>query len=160
VSHSARGGVFCLCYYIFMNIFSKNFFKEFLFSAVLVAALHFLAVQKDLYWSINEFDSLMHFLGGAMVGLFFVFFFYSSGLFQPADRTLFGFLGMALLGIAFVGVAWEIFEILTGTMFVSSQDYASDTTVDFIMDTLGSIAAALYCFARVVSSERKVEQHG
>lgn len=143
-----------------MNLFSKKFFKEFFVSAILLAALHFLAVMKDLYWRVNEFDSLMHFLGGAMVGLFFVFLFYSSGLFRPSEETIFGFLGMALLGIAFVGVAWEIFEVLTGTMFVSSLDYASDTTVDFVMDTLGSIAASLYCFAKIVSSEKKVESHG
>jgi hypothetical protein len=143
-----------------MNLFSKKFFREFIFLAILVAALHLLAVEKDLYWRINEFDSLMHFLGGAMVGFGFIFFFYSSGLFRPADRTLFGFLGMALLGIAFVGVAWEIFEILTGSMFVSSLDYASDTSLDFVMDTLGSIAAALYSFSQIVSSEKKIENNG
>lgn len=143
-----------------MHIFSKKFFKEFIFLAVLVAVLHLVAIQRDLYWRINEFDSLMHLLGGVMVGLSFIFFFYSSGLFRPAQETFFGFLGMALLGIAFVGVAWEIFELLTGVMFVSSIDYASDTALDFTMDTLGSIVASLYAFASVVSVEKKIEKHG
>jgi hypothetical protein len=128
--------------------------------AATLGFLQWLAVKNNLYWTVNEFDSLMHFLGGAMVGMGFIYFFYSSGLFrpEPSSITLWGFLRIAFLGTVFIAVAWEIYELLSGTALAGENNYFKDTTLDFVMDGLGGFTACLYAFYREVSLEKEEQK--
>src|SRR5690242_3570078 len=106
------------------KILSQRFFKEFVVVFVSVWVLNFFALKYDLYWTIHEFDSLVHFLGGAMVGMGFIYGFYSSGIFRPNEVTLWGFIRIAMLGTLFVSVGWEIYELVTGTALIGNDTYA------------------------------------
>lgn len=136
-------------------LLSKKFFKESFFLILVVAIANYIAVEKDLYWTIREFDSAMHFLGGAWVALSFIFIYYFSGLFNPGEITFWKFVYIAFLGTLFVSVAWEIYELAMGTTFATASEYSYDTALDFIMDGLGALAASMYAFAREVSNERR-----
>ncbi len=129
-------------------MFKKPLFKESALLLLGIAILHLLAIIFYLYWEWGEFDSLMHFLGGLWVSLTFIWFFFFSGLFAPKKRNLSSFLLISTLSIAFVAVAWEIFELLAKVTFVHWRDYFSDTSLDFVMDFLGSIAGAFYGYMR------------
>lgn len=128
----------------------KPLFREMFYMLFIVAALNVLAIKFYLYWSLKEFDSLVHFLGGACVSLIFVWLFFYSGLFAPKDRSLKNFLVVSILGVIFVGILWEIYEILVGATDVSDSEYAFDTSLDIVMDTLGALSACFYAYIREI----------
>lgn len=127
-------------------MFRKPIFKEFLFLIVLVGFLNYLANKFDWYWSIRPFDSLMHFLGGALVVSFFVWFYFYSNIFQPEKRRLRDFLLVSFGGLVFVAVSWEVYELLLGEAKIQGVNYGFDTTLDFIMDFLGGMTFCLYAY--------------
>lgn len=136
-------------------MFAKKFFKESFFLILIIAILNFIALEKDLYWSVKEFDSLMHFLGGAWAALSFVFLYHYSGLFNPGEITFRKFLLIAFLGAVFVSVSWEIYELAAGATFASDAEYPYDTALDFVMDGLGALAGVMYAFIREAPLENK-----
>ena len=129
-------------------MFQKPLFKESLFLLILVAVLHTVAIKFFLYWSIFEFDSIMHFLGGMFVAVSSLWFYFYSDFFDPKSKKLKDFFVVAILTLAWVATMWEIFELLTGLTFVFWYDYPYDTTLDFIMDFLGASVACLYAYFR------------
>jgi hypothetical protein len=126
---------------------TKLFFETFVL-LVVVALVNQIATEKFLYWKINEFDSLVHFLGGAFVALFFLWLYFFSGFFNPNKRRFRDFLLVSMLGVALVSVVWEIYEIFIGEVIFSGPAYPFDTTLDFIMDTLGGLSACFYAYLR------------
>ncbi len=67
-------------------MFRQKIFKEFCVLALVVGILNFLALDQDLYWRWLWFDSLMHFLGGALVASFFLWLYFFSGFLAPEER--------------------------------------------------------------------------
>jgi hypothetical protein len=143
-----------------MDFIKRKFFKETVLLLIAVAITNAIALRYHLYFSLNEFDSLVHFAGGATAGLAFIFAYYSSGVFKPFGKTFFGFLFMAFIGTVFIGMAWEIFELLTKATSLADSDYYSDTGLDIVMDLLGALTACLYAFAREVSIEKEQIKRG
>lgn len=123
-------------------------FLEFSILAFLVATINSFALAYDLYWSVYELDSLTHFLGGALVATFFIWIYFYSGFFRPTDRKLWSFVKIALIGSVFIAVTWEIYELLLGEAAIQKAEYPYDTTLDFIMDTLGILAAIFYGYLK------------
>ncbi len=115
---------------------------------LLVGILNYLATVNHLYWSINEFDSPVHFLGGATLSMSFLWLYFFSGLFNPQKRTLAKFLLVAMMGSMFVAVLWEVYEIVLGEAALGKAEYFYDTTLDFIMDMLGILAGSFYGYLR------------
>ncbi len=130
----------------------QKLFKEFFFLSAIVGSLNLWALQSDLYWKYNWFDSMMHFLGGALVGSFFLWVYFFSGFFAPEKRNFRHFILIALLGVALVGFSWEIYELVLGEAKLQKDQYLFDTTLDLIMDTLGALAICLFGYAREISS--------
>ncbi len=130
----------------------QKLFKEFFVLSALVGGLNWWALQADLYWRWYWFDSMMHFLGGALVASFFLWLYFYSGVFKPEQRNLTHFLLIALLGIALVGFSWEIYELVLGEARRSRELYIFDTTVDLIMDTLGALMVCLFAFIKESSA--------
>lgn len=133
-------------------------FWEYFILILIITALHFTAMQFDLYWRVGEFDSLMHFLSGAWVALAALRLYFFSNYFRPLKRGLKDFLAVATLAVIFISVLWEIFELAVGATFVEAREYSFDTSLDFIMDILGGIAAALYAYMREIPSFSRVEK--
>lgn len=117
------------------------------FTLVTVTVLYFVGLALYLIWVLWWYDILLHFLGGVWVGLAVctVLRFYER---QPR-------LWHVIAGILVVGVAWELFEVAVGAP--REANYALDTSIDLVMDTLGSIVGLLV--ARRASGNRETPQH-
>lgn len=111
-----------------------------------VGVLHLAASIYHLYWSVYEFDSLVHFFGGAAISVFFAWFYFFSGFFTPTERSLTRFLMVSILGGMFVAISWESFELIFKQTTTQKMDYAYDTTMDLIMDFLGALAGCFYAY--------------
>ncbi|MBI5134321.1 MAG: hypothetical protein HZA81_02980 [Candidatus Taylorbacteria bacterium] len=121
-------------------MFWNRYFAPSFASLVLVAALHWVASYKGLYWTLGWYDVMMHFLGGVWTALFLLW----------VSRTNLGAwlfslttLRSLVVGVIAVGVAWELYEIAFGFTFVTDSEYPLDTSIDLVMDTLGAIAVFL-----------------
>lgn len=112
------------------------------FVVAIIAALHLSGIEYHLYWRFLWLDLITHSLGGVWVGLFFFWVRASIGY---APRLAWG-IGGAIV----IGVAWEIFEVVTG--MPREANYALDTSIDLLMDTFGGIVGAF--------SARFILRHG
>ncbi len=133
----------------------QKLFLEFFVSIVVLGVLNFLATKYNWYWTNDYFDSMMHFLGGVMVALFFMWLYFYSGWFVPPSRNLTHFFCATLLCVIFVAVSWEVYELLLGEAKFNAKNYRLDTTLDFIMDTLGALAAILYGYLSEIGLSAK-----
>lgn len=131
----------------------KPLFWETFFLILIVGTLNGIANRFHLYWSVNEFDSLVHFLAGSTVAVFFLWLYFFSGFFAPPKRGLKNFIVISLLGTMFVGLTWEIFEFFLGEQIINKVEYPFDTTLDLVMDFLGSLAGCFYGYLREMKSE-------
>ena len=149
-----------MCYY-FSVMLKKPLFKELFVVLFAVYILNVLALKYNWYWSITEFDSLVHFLGGMWAALVVLWFYFFSGFLNPQDRGFKNFFFISLLGLIFISVAWEIFELVSGATFVVEPKYRFDTALDFVMDFLGGAVALLYAYLINISyAQRQVEVKG
>jgi hypothetical protein len=121
-------------------------FREMLVLFLVVGLLHLVATIYHLYWSIYEFDSVVHFFGGAALSTFFLWFYFFSDFFNPVKRSLVQFLIVSIVGAMFIGVSWEIFELIFRQTMVQKLDYAYDTMMDLLMDFLGAMVACFYAY--------------
>lgn len=99
----------------------------------ILAILHIFALENDLYWKLQWFDLMTHFLGGAWAALFF----YWVGSSVGRASNLLLVIGGALL----LGLAWEFFELAAGIS--NAPNYISDTLFDLLMDILGAMFVAI-----------------
>lgn len=129
-------------------MFKQSLLKEMFLIFIVVGALHFLANVYHLYWSIYEFDSIVHFFGGAAISLLFLWFYFFSGFFSPQKRNLNQFVLVSFFGTMFIAISWEVYELIFSQTMVLKIDYPYDTMMDLIMGFLGAIAACFYGFLK------------
>ena len=104
--------------------------KKYVFAFVtsaLILYLHLLGLENALYFYYPWYDILLHFLGGAALAFLILIFTRSW------KKTLIGMLILA--------AGWEVFEYVLHIAVGVGENYALDTVIDFIMDTLGALAA-------------------
>lgn len=131
----------------------KPLFLETFVLLAIVGVLNYVAVKFHLYWTVGEFDSAVHFFGGATASFFFLWLYFYSGLFNPSNRSLSKFLFVALFGAMLVSVLWEVFELMLGEASIKKSEYPFDTVLDLIMDFLGALAACFYGYLRETKSQ-------
>lgn len=97
------------------------------------------------YWysSIWWFDMPMHFLGGFWVGLLFLLMF---PLRNFSTKQIFE----AIFGVLFIGILWEIFEIVVNDYTIQMPFNTLDTVSDICFDLAGSIFSVLYFYKRIM----------
>ena len=83
---------------------------------------------------------MMHFLGGVFVGLSMLWFFFESG-YVSLERCIRNVILISVTSIVFVGVSWEVFEVLAGMPI--EDNFVLDTAIDLIMDMLGAFIAGV-----------------
>jgi hypothetical protein len=92
------------------------------------------------YYEVESYDTFMHFIGGAGLGLFV------AGLIGTYyDKTKVTYLNV-FLGVILGGIAWELFEMyyeITGHPLWSTLYYL-DTVKDLIMDALGGVVVTYF----------------
>jgi len=135
----------------------KPLFLEMLIVFLVFLALHIAATIYHLYWSIYEFDSVVHFFAGAALALFFSWLYFFSGAFNPSKRSLSRFLLIAILGAMLVGILWETYELIFKQTMVSKIDYPHDLTMDLLMDFLGAVAGCFYAYIREYNGQMVIK---
>ena len=98
-----------------------------------LAVLHTWALTDYLYWYYLWLDVPMHLLGGLTLGMFLISL---SRTWRPL---------LYVLGIAFMLLGWEVFEVLLG-VGREAKNYFFDTSLDVLMGALGAMIA--YFLAR------------
>lgn len=86
---------------------------------------------------------LMHFSAGVCVGMatVLVWYFYH----KTKDLSLSKMVSITLISILFIGVLWEIYELVIGvTSFSDGVVYVTDTTSDLLLDICGAIIGSVY----------------
>lgn len=130
------------------SMLKKPIFIEAFVLLFLTGALNQIASMYNLYWTLYEFDSVVHFFGGATLSAFFIWLYFFSGFFEPQNKSLKNFLLVSLFGAMFVATSWEIYELLLGETLIQKSAYPYDTMMDFIMDFLGALTICFYSFLR------------
>jgi hypothetical protein len=127
------------------NIFKKQFLKELLISSIVVCVLHLLALQYFLYWTIDWYDILTHYLGGVTMGFLATYIFFTSKYIKPLysirDHKWTVFLTISFFTLS-VGLTWELWELFVG--FSDVLEDRVDTIIDLIMDMLGAFSVFIY----------------
>ena len=121
--------------------FNRYFIPSFAL-LVLIALLHYIALDRAYYWTLSWYDIMMHFFGGLWVVLFITWVM-RSGIFHflPSHMSFVKILSIVIL----VGLIWESYEVYFGLTFVSDPEYWGDTTLDIVMDIVGgSIGAFIF----------------
>lgn len=122
------------------KVFQKKFLLELFLITVFVATLHVTALSLSLYWIIEWFDILMHFLGGVAMAYLALFIFFTSGYFKGMSRVKDNRLVVFFIVMMFtatIGLGWELWELFTGISSIFLDKL--DTIVDLIMDMLGAL---------------------
>ena len=123
-------------------IYKKPLFWEIASLSIIVSFLHYSALVLSLYYTVSWFDIMMHFIGGSLIGLLFIFilYIYEWKPFQKNNKaTVFI---VTLGGVLIVGLAWELWELFVGFTDITTD--FPDTLLDIIMDLLGGSMAFLY----------------
>ncbi len=135
----------------------KQLFKNLSFFIISLFVLNLLALKFYWYFSIWYFDMPMHFLGGFCAGLLLMWFFSLKKeileIDLPAPDYLGGRAGFNLIlkiifGVLFIGISWEIFEILFNNIIAQISFNILDTTSDIFFDLAGGVFAIFYYFIR------------
>ena len=132
----------------------KSLFKHLAVLIFLIFLVNFFANKFYWYYTIWYFDMIMHFLGGFWVGLLALYLFTSP----KASILSFDSVLRILAFVLFIGVSWEIFEVLVDKVVSRYPFNILDTTSDLFFDMAGSVFAILYFLKRVIpSSENKIQ---
>lgn len=113
---------------------------------VFIWGLHVLGTYFFWYWRMSWFDIIVHGLAGVWVGGISLWFYYLSGYIKPQYYGGDFIILLSLVVVLFVGVAWEIFEVLIGSISVLYQEYSLDTAIDIIIDIVGALIASFYFY--------------
>ena len=91
----------------------------------------------------------MHFLGGFVVALFFIWFFFYSNYIEKQNWHWYVLLIIISGSTLLIGVGWEFFEFLIDTLLSKkiganlAQLTLADTMLDLLMDIFGSLFASI-----------------
>lgn len=129
-------------------IFDRKKLKTCLVSITfLIYFLNYIALKFHWYYSIVWFDMLMHFLGGVWVAFILLWVF-------PIKILSKSYFLKLILGILFVGVSWEVFEIMFNNIIAGNPFDIIDTMSDLFFDMLGGILASFYFYKRIILKDK------
>ncbi len=108
-----------------------------------IFVLNYLAMEFHWYSSVWYFDMSMHFLGGLWLGLV------SIHLFSLENTSFHSILKIFFM-VLFIGIGWEIFEILIDKFITQNPFNFADTISDLFFDFIGGFFALLYFFKKIM----------
>ncbi|OGI71124.1 hypothetical protein A3B84_02825 [Candidatus Nomurabacteria bacterium RIFCSPHIGHO2_02_FULL_35_13] len=109
----------------------------------LIFLLNYLAMKFYWYSSIWYLDMPMHFLGGVWLGLAYIY------VFLPTDDSLKSIFKI-FFAVLFVGIGWEVFEILIDIFITGDSFIFLDTSSDIFFDFAGGAFAILYFIRNIM----------
>ena len=105
-----------------------------------------MAIKLYWYFSIWYFDMPMHFLGGFWVGLALIWLF-------PLEKIDFKFFIKIILGVLWISILWEVFEVILNNNTTLFPFNTLDTFSDICFDLSGGATALLYFSKRIMLKE-------
>lgn len=120
---------------------TRNLFRQLAQLIIFIFTLNLLATKFHWYSLIWWFDIFMHFMGGAWLGLVFVWFSSKKGYPLIFNSAL---IFKVAVWVLFVGVAWEVFEFYFINYVAGIGFDRLDTVSDLLLDLSGGLCAILY----------------
>lgn len=111
---------------------------------IITAALHWAGTLFFLYWKILSFDIVVHTLGGLWIGGMALWLYYLSGFVRPRVWRRRWVYGIAVVWAFIIGIGWEVFEVVVGSVEADGSVYIIDTALDLIADGVGAMIVAAY----------------
>jgi len=108
-----------------------------------IFAVNYAAMKFYWYFSIWYFDMPMHFLGGFWLGLALIWLF-------SVKELSFKIIFKIILGVFFIGILWELFEISIDKTITQNPFNILDTVSDMCFDLAGGGLSIIYFFKRIV----------
>jgi len=108
--------------------------------ALLLAILHIGALMFYWYWFFWWFDILVHFIGGIVAGLLFIYLY--GALSSRASSRGESFI-LIFLFVLCIGLMWELYEIIIKSTGIWHPDYLLDTIADIFTDLSGGLSSYL-----------------
>jgi len=127
-----------------MDTVGNRILKTLLLVIWVIALVNAAAEIWFLYWQYQWLDIPMHFIGGVWLGLLGLWLWNHTAYLSRfrAQFRISNILIVFVFGIA-IGLVWEAFEYIvwkySGKPF--PLEYATDSTLDLFMDTLGAYAS-------------------
>jgi len=120
----------------------RKFLILIFFLVLVISILNKIGGDFFLYWKFWWYDIVMHFLGGVAIGFIALWYYYFSGYIKKINKKI-PFIYLYTFIVVFsVGIGWEVFEFLLEVDF--SNNYIPDTSLDLIMDILGSVSSVWF----------------
>lgn len=126
---------------------SRKFLIRLLSLIFIIFLLNYLASQFYWYTSIWYFDMIMHFLGGVWLGMAIIWLSFKYNFNSSID---FNFFTKIILGVLFIGIFWEIFEIVLNNYTTQNDFNILDTLSDLFFDLAGGFFVILYFFKKIM----------
>ena len=123
---------------------TKDLFRKLSSLVIFIFLTNFVANKLHLYYSIWWFDMVMHFMGGAWLGLVFVWFESKKNLPIILNSSL---VLKVVAWILLVGIGWEFFEYYFINYMAQNNFDIIDTMSDLVLDLSGGLLVTIY-FAR------------
>ncbi len=129
----------------------KRIFKRFALALFGLFVVNTVANLFYLYQNFSWFDQMMHFFGGAIGGLFLIWFFFSKYQDFFVKKKFWKIVLINSLVFLFVALVWEVMEFSVQDWFGIGHVLAEkkDSVNDLLMGLLGNGVALLYYFSRI-----------
>jgi hypothetical protein len=105
-----------------------------------IAFLYGTALYYDLPWYFWWYDIVLHIFGGMLISFVTV----SIIRAREGEHNLYRMIMLGIVSAFVIGLLWEVYEIVTGSTYVTKEGYPMDTVIDIISDISGGIIGALY----------------
>jgi hypothetical protein len=125
------------------------------FVLVVVSVLNYLGGQFYWYWIHKWFDIPVHMLGGVWIGFTTLWLLAKFMNLKVMKVFRMKALGIVIFAIFFVGISWEIFELLGGITNMADSAYWPDTVGDIINDFIGGMLA-YFVFIKTKKPEKEI----
>ena len=123
---------------------SKIFLIRLVILIFIIFLLNLLAMKFYWYSSIWYLDVLMHFFGGFWLGLVAVWLLNIKEIYLRSILKI-------VLSVLFIGIFWEIFEIIIDKSITGNIFNTLDTISDICFDFSGGLFAILYFSRKIIS---------
>lgn len=120
---------------------SKKFLIRLVPLIFFIFLLNYLAMKFYWYSSVWYLDMPMHFLGGVWLGLAVILFF-------KIKEISFILILKIILGVLFIGILWEFFEVIVNDYTTQNYFNLLDTLSDLSFDISGGMFAIIYFFKK------------
>lgn len=109
--------------------------------SLIFSYLYSRGLAESWFWKYSWFDLAMHALGGIVMGLFFLFIYYSYSARTQKKVTSKGIMASLIIPACIVTIVWEIYEYVFDIF--SEVNYVQDTSVDILLGIGGAFVIAL-----------------